>query len=103
MPLPTKYNQITTLADAGKYARNFRQANPSASRSAGFFKEYVEQVIDQAGCVAMRCYYVQKDDGSPAVVLVGVDADGNDMTGGVLAELPWLCPPWCPATNPLNS
>jgi hypothetical protein len=37
------------------------------------------------------------------LILVGVDADGNDMADGVLLDEHFLCPPFCNANSPLNS
>ena len=102
MALPNKYNQIISLADASNYTRDFRQANPNAVKAGGFFKEYVEQVIDQPACVAMRVYYGQDKNQNPVLVLVGVDKDGKDLSGGAVAEVIWPCPPWCDSASPLN-
>jgi hypothetical protein len=104
MPLPQKNNQIITLADASKLTANFRkQAGKGATKGGLFWKEYIEKIIDQPDCVAIRYYYAQQDDGIPAIVMVGVDVKGNDMTGGTILELGALCPPFCPPPpDPFN-
>src|SRR6266852_1110772 len=104
MPLPPSYNHGVTLAEASVLTATYRKRSPIGAGKGGlFWKEAVEQVIGQAGCVAMRYYYAQQDDGKPALVLVGVDKDGKDMTGGFLAELSCPCPPMCDDPNALNS
>ena len=104
MPLPEKNNQIITLDKAGKFTRAFRQiASADAIISGLFWKEYVQKILDQPSCVAIRYYHGIDDDGKPTVILVGVDNNGNDLTGGVLTEYGWPCPPFCSSTNPLNS
>lgn len=94
-----------TLAEASVITANYRKRSPiGAVKGGSFWKEAIEQVINQPGCVSMRYYYAQQDGGTPALVLVGVDKDGKDMTGGFLAEMSRLCPPKCgDEPNALNS
>ena len=105
MPLPPKINHAITLAEGSVLTANYRKRSPIGAVKGGlFFNEAVEQVISQPGCVAMRYYYAQHDEGTPAIVLVGVDKDGRDMTGGFLAEMSRPCPPLCSdEPNALNS
>jgi hypothetical protein len=51
----------------------------------------------------MRIYFGRNPDGTPSLVLAGIDASDNDLTKGVILEQLWHCPPWCGANNPLNS
>ena len=37
------------------------------------------------------------------ILIVGVNADGNDLYEGNLMELSVICPPFCSTNNPLNS
>jgi hypothetical protein len=104
MPLPPKNSQIISLDEASKLIGKFRaQAKADAIKGGLFWKDYVQKLLDQPGCVAMRYYHAQDDKGNPIIVLVGVDGDGNDMTGGIILELgPW-CPPICDLSSKLNS
>ena len=104
MPLPPRSNHGVTLAEASVLTANYRKRSPIGTVKGGmFWKEAVEQVVSQEGCVAMRYYYAAQEDGKPALVLVAVDRHGRDMTGGFLAELSCPCPPFCDAPNALNS
>ncbi len=67
-----------------------------------FWKDGIERLLQQEGCVAMRYYYAQNEDGKPTLVLVGVDKEGHDMLSGVLLDLSWPCPPICDGPHPLN-
>jgi hypothetical protein len=49
----------------------------------------------------LRIYQGRAADGTPALVLVGVDAKGNDMTQGTVLEYSFPCPPFCPEPNDL--
>lgn len=104
MPLPPKSNQIISLDEASKLTSKYReQAKNGAIKGGLFWKEYLQKLLDQPGCVAMRYYHAIDDKGNPAIVLSGVNANGDDLTGGVLLELGWLCPPICGINNQLNS
>jgi hypothetical protein len=48
-------------------------------------------------------YYGQTDDNKPALVLVGVTSDENDMEAGLLADDYVPCPPRCGQSSRLNS
>ena len=63
----------------------------------GAFKRAdVAKLLSQANCAYLRIYYGRNADGTPALVLVGVDGNRNDMTEGVVLDTHYPCPPWCP-------
>ena len=104
MALPQKNNQIISLDEASKLTNKYRgQAAKDAIKGGLFWKDYVQKLLDQPGCVALRYYHAQDDKGNPVIVLVGVDDKGDDMTEGVLLEFGWWCPPICGSSNILNS
>ncbi len=71
---------------------------------AGFFgKDALQGILDQEGCVGIRVYYGEDDNGTPQLVLVGADADTNDIIEGNLAQRQVPCPPYCGKDNELNS
>ena len=103
MPLPTKHNHSITLAEASVFTRSYReQGGKDGIKGGMFWKDQVQNILDQPGCVAMRYYYGRQDDGKPVLVLVGVDVKGRDMLAGVMLEFSYLCPPICDAANGLN-
>jgi len=104
MALPEKNNQVITLVAASKYTRNFRQRADAGAIKAGlFWKEYVQKLLDQPNCVAMRYYHAVDEKDYPVIVLIGVDSDGNDITNGTILEIGLPCPPFCSNINQLNS
>ncbi|MEP7344438.1 MAG: hypothetical protein ABI877_04200 [Gemmatimonadaceae bacterium] len=62
-----------------------------------FKKKDVVKLLSQPDCAFLRIYYGRNDDGTPAMVLVGVDGDRNDMSAGVVLDTHFPCPPWCPS------
>ncbi len=104
MEFTGKEDHSITLEEASELTRNYRNKAGKDAVKAGFFgKETLQTILGQEGCVGIRMYYAQEDGGTPVLVLVGADAKENDMTGGVLAERPIGCPPFCGVSNSLNS
>lgn len=94
------------LAMAATYTKRHRGAltGPVKDGDHGhaFHADQVLTLLQQKGCVALRIYYGLDDKGNRAPILVGVDGDGKDLTGGVLLEMAWPCPPWCDDTSALK-
>lgn len=67
-----------------------------------FRRETLDQLLAQPGCTGIRVYPAQHDDVKPTLVVVGVDALGNDLATGLLMQWPFECPPYCSEENPLN-
>lgn len=96
-------NHSITLEEASKLTANYRKSAGSGARLAGFFgKTTIEKLLEQEGCVGLRVYYAQDDEGTPEMVLVGAKADEDDIIG-IIAERVVPCPPNCGTANPLNS
>ncbi len=89
-------NHVITLDQAVKFIQNYQMSPRIPSIKGGFFgRNIFEKILAQGGCVGIRYYYAQKDDGSPTLVLVGVDNMSRDMTSGILGEITVPCPPFC--------
>ena len=101
MSLPARDHHIT-LAEAVALTKRARDAKIGTEKSGAFHKDQVLKLLAQTGCVALRIHYGRKADGSPALVLTGMDASDNDLTGEILEEH-FPCPPWCGAASSLNS
>ena len=91
------------LDDAGQFTAKYRQANPGKPKAGYFGREAIEKILSQKGVVGIRYYYAIDDDNKNVMVIVGVDAKGNDMEYGVLIERSYPCPPFCSDENRLNS
>ena len=73
----------------------------TTAKGGTFNRKIFDKILAQKGCVAIRYYYAQNKDGSPTLVLVGVDANGKDMTKAAIAERSGGCPPYCDETSSL--
>lgn len=98
-------NHKVTLSYAASLTKNFRLmtgATSSTILGEYFGKDALIATLNQENCVGLRIYYGKKDDSTPALVLVGVNRSGNDMTRDIVLEDGWPCPPICGPTNDLN-
>jgi hypothetical protein len=92
------------LEDAKGLTANYRESAGAGAILAGYFsKMALNKILNQAGCVGMRIYHGLTKDEKRTFVLVGVTADGEDITGGELAEYATDCPPYCPKSSELMS
>lgn len=95
--------QNVTLAYGASLTSNFRNSSPSGTTLGEYFSgDAVRGILNQTGCIGLRIYYGKKSDGTPALVLSGVDGNGSDLAGGVICETGFPCPPVCDVTSPLE-
>lgn len=90
-----------TLKDGGTMTAKYRQNNPGQRLGHFFGKDILNQILEQNGYMGIRMYYAMDANGNKELVIVGADADENDMTN-LVADVSCPCPP-CGDTNPLNS
>jgi hypothetical protein len=100
-PIPAQ-NHVVSLETAEHYILNFKN-NPTidTTKASFFWKEIFSKILAQPKCVGIRIYYAKLDNGSPTLVMVGVDANGKDLEDGVIGEEIRPCPPWCDSNSSL--
>lgn len=91
-----------TLQEGAGLTKGFRLRNPVAIKARFFGKDILNQVLDQEGCMGIRIYYGQDENGNNQLVLVGADSDENDMLD-LVADTSVPCPNLCSSPNALNS
>ncbi|RMG41185.1 MAG: hypothetical protein D6732_02735, partial [Methanobacteriota archaeon] len=97
-------NHSIPLDEAAAMTKRYRDKVGDEARLGGLFaREAFDRILSQEGCVGIRFYYAEDQDGNMELILVGVDANGNDMEYGELAERIINCPPFCGWENVLNS
>lgn len=103
MPLPARNHRIP-LAAAAALTKRYRNGTAKGAQKAGaFHADQVRELLAQPGCVALRIYYGKQEAGEESLVLVGVDANDKELSGGVLLEFQFPCPPFCDDGSALNS
>lgn len=98
-------DQEITLSQGSAMTLAYRTAHPSTDtiKAEYFGKSILETILNQTGCVGIRVYNGLGSDGKQSNVLVGVDANGNDMVNGVLGDRSVKSPPFSGSANSLNS
>lgn len=97
--LPRRKHRIT-LREAQDLVRRYR--NFTREHGGAFAKEEILRLLDYPGAAGLRIWYGLHEDGSPAPVLVAVDADHEDLLEAGILEQHMPCPPYCARTSPLG-
>lgn len=105
MPFTGNEDHSISIEGAADLTRNYRNTSESGAIIAEFFgKDALERILAQEGCVGIRCYYGKKENGTPALILVGTDANEDDLIDGdEIAQAGNPCPPYCASANALNN
>lgn len=102
MALPPRNHRVSL--DAGSaMTKRYRGKAPGGEKAGAFHADQVRELLAQKGCVALRIYNGSNEKGENVFVLVGMDENDKDMTGGVLLEVNFPCPPFCDDGSGLNS
>lgn len=64
-------------------------------------KAEIVNLINQTDCINIRIYNAINSNNQLTFVIVGVNAAGEDMTGGIILDRLALCPPNCHNSSPL--
>lgn len=91
-----------TLQTGADLTAKYRRENPSETKGHFFGKDILNELLTQSGCMGIRMYYGIGASGQKELVLVGADADENDMLE-LVADLSLPCPGLCGNSNVLNS
>jgi len=65
------------------------------TKGGTFARRAFDQLLAQPGVIGVRFYFAQKTDGTPTVVVVGVNTAGLAMTSGLVLDDDLPCPPKC--------
>ena len=102
MAFPPKRDHRITLADAVAMTKAHRASAPADEPKAHMWpREVFEALLAQPGCAGIRVYHGRGTDGAKQLIMVAVDANGDDMTSATVMDVAWPCPPWCATNSPL--
>ena len=98
------------LATAKRWAANYRATIKPGEHEAHYFgAESINRVLNEDNSVGLRIYYAIDDEGKKQVLLIGVDAEGNNLLpeegaaakattedgGPIIVDQSVPCPPNC--------
>jgi len=102
LPQNTHSHEVP-LDSAKKFIKNLEQDASQLKVNGGmFYRDALEKLLSQKGVVGIRYYYAKNDNGTPTLVLVGVDSTGKDMTTAPILEQSYPCPPYCDVQSALQ-
>ncbi|MEE1899895.1 hypothetical protein GN157_15645 [Flavobacterium rakeshii] len=104
MPIDKHTGEFIDLTEAKELTNTYQAAFPTEPKCFFLGSDKIQSVIDQEGCVGIRMYRafdVVRNEQN--VVIVGVNANGNDMTDGLLLDRAEKCPNVCDTTSPLSN
>lgn len=103
MAFTGKEEHQISLEEARKLIQNYKSKQKEGEIHAHYFgKEAIYKLLDQEGCVGIRIYYASKEDGTPELVIVGVNEEGKDLEN-IILERGWPCPPYCDGESKISS
>ncbi|MEN9998641.1 MAG: hypothetical protein RI922_1631 [Bacteroidota bacterium] len=92
---------IITLAEGAAMTAAWRRTNTNGN-AVFYGKNIINQLLAQPGVVGIRFHFGIDTDGKNTLVLVGVDANENDVLS-IIADRGVKCPVLCGNKNGLNS
>lgn len=92
-----------SLPDALAMVKRARETPPTLVKGWSIDGAIISEILAQPGARSLRAYLAATEDGVATLVYVGVNADGRDMTDGVIAELLFPCPPVCDPASSFHS
>ncbi|WP_242929085.1 hypothetical protein [Pontibacter vulgaris] len=96
--------ELSLAASWTKNYRGYATADESGTLTKAHFygRDILQKLLDQEGCMGIRIYYARDEKGQKQLVLVGANAEGNDMEEMVV-DSSKICPPDCSTGGDLNS
>lgn len=130
--IKTETSQFITLEKAKQLVGKFKKEKDKIVKdeykgkhllpySETFDRSVIDFLLAQPGCASLRIHFGMEEDDKVSLVIVGVDANGNDILTPValneassttetvttltdpIVENGTKCPPVCPVDSPLNS
>ena len=90
---------------AKTWTANFKELNPGGTEAHFFGKDIIRQILAEEGCVGIRMYYALDDHQQRQIILVGVDAQGENLMpqgqtldgtdSNLIGDASWPCPAFC--------
>lgn len=93
-----------TLREGSEMTKRYRNTiQPGEVIGVFMGKEKLKAILDQSECKGIRFYFAKNERNENTLVLVGADANQNDLVDGLIADNCPPCPNICSISNSLNS
>jgi hypothetical protein len=99
-----KEGEQITLATGAELTAAYRNQMQQGDVKGYFIgKDHLNNVLAQSGCEGIRVYFGQDAHAVKVLVLVGANANEDDLDQGIILDKAVPCPPRCGKANSLNS
>ncbi len=96
MPFTGKEDHFISIEEAQKLVSNYQSKIKESDIKAYYVgKDSLQKVLQQDGCVGVRIYFGEDEEGKLQLVIVGVNSEEKDLDEGYVLERFWPCPPYC--------
>ncbi|GHN02479.1 hypothetical protein WSM22_39680 [Cytophagales bacterium WSM2-2] len=99
------------LVTAQRWTANFQKNDTKGIKAHFFGMDIIKQILSQSGCVGIRMYYALDDNGERKLLLIGVNANGDNLLPSTqmldaedpntIGDMSWPCPTYCPGNGGL--
>ncbi len=96
-------SHLISLTEAAEMTHAFQNATQFQGLTVACMMDNnaYEQVMNQPDCAGVRTYFALDELNNLTIVVVGVDAQGNDISTGPIMERAYRCPILCHNNSPL--
>jgi hypothetical protein len=103
MSLDQNSGSIITKEEAKMFINAFKAKYPQEVTAFFVGSNNVDLILKQVGCIGIRIYNGYSTiESKMNQVLVGVNAQQQDMDNGIIIERLYTCPPYCPTGGLTN-
>jgi len=95
-------NYTITLQEGIDWTTNFRNQNPNSVKAYKIDQAEINEILAQPGAAGIRTYMGIDNSGNEKLVMVAVDANGNDILNNVYDHAE-PCPPTCDPNSVLSN
>lgn len=102
MTIDKNSGEVISLDEAINFTHSFQEINSNSIKAFFAGTNNINRILEQKDCIGIRIYNgydIAKNKTN--LVLVGVDASGEDIKNGVIVERLNPCPTNCPKNSPL--
>lgn len=96
--------EFISIEEGAAMTKAWRDGGNGEIKGVFFGKEKLDALLNQAGAEGIRMYFAENNKGQKTLVLVGADANENDiLVDELILDFGAPCPPKSSNANPLNS
>lgn len=102
MKINKESGTVISLDRAVELTYSYQEQNPTKPNSYFIGIDRLGELLKQSDCIGLRIYPgFDTKSNQDNMVLVAVDHNQEDLTGGIMLDELVICPPYCPKKSKL--